>query len=433
MALRCARTRLAKALIVAAPHSGCGKTLVTLGLIRALRNAGHRVASAKVGPDYIDPQFHSAASGEACVNLDPWAMGTNACANLLRNEADITIIEGVMGLFDGPDGAKGSTADLAADLGLPILLVIDCAHQAQSIAAVVHGFAKHRPDVNIAGLFLNRVKSDRHAAILGAALTDCGIPVIGQLRHNDSFHMPSRHLGLVQAMENQALEQFLETAAAGVARETFLDSLLQIALPLSNQAAAPANILPPLAQNIAIASDEAYSFVYSHLLKAWATAGANMQFFSPLANEAPPKANAVYLPGGYPELHAGKLAANTIFLNGVRAFDGLIYGECGGYMTLGETLTDAQGLKHAMAGLLPLQTSFATRKLHLGYRQLTSLGGPFPKHLRAHEFHYATIVSESDADRLFEAQTANGTTLPAMGLRRGNVMGSFAHIISSAP
>jgi cobyrinic acid a,c-diamide synthase len=427
------RIRLAKALIVAAPHSGSGKTLVTLGLIRALRNAGHRVASAKVGPDYIDPQFHSAASGEACVNLDPWAMGTSACAILLQNTADITIIEGVMGLFDGPDDARGSTADLAADLNLPVLLVIDCAHQAQSIAALVEGFASHRPEVRISGLFLNRVKSDRHAAILHAALQPCGIPIIGLLRHNDSFHIPSRHLGLVQALENQSLETFLETAAAGVARETFLDKLFQIASPLSNQATITKNPLPPFAQNMAIASDEAFSFLYPHLLKSWHAAGATLQFFSPLKNEAPPKTDAVFLPGGYPELHAGKLSANFTFINGLQKFGGLIYGECGGYMTLGESLTDAQGHIHAMAGLLPLNTSFAARKLHLGYRQLTSLAGPFPIHLRGHEFHYATIVSEGDADRLFEAKTTNGTTLPAMGLRRGNVMGSFAHIISAAP
>lgn len=422
-----------RALIIAAPHSGSGKTLVTLGLIRALKNAGHSVASAKIGPDYIDPQFHSAASGNPCINLDPWAMGTSACAALLQNQSDITIVEGVMGLFDGPDGAKGSTADLAADLNLPVLLVIDCAHQAQSIAALVQGFAQHRPDVRIAGLFLNRIKSDRHAAILHAALAECGIPILGQLRHNDSFHMPSRHLGLVQAMENQSLEHFLETAAAGVARETFLDKLLQIATPLSNQAKSTVNLLPPLAQNMAIASDAAFSFVYPHLLKAWHQAGATLSFFSPLNNEVPPTADAVYLPGGYPELHAGKLASNTMFLSGLRGFKGVIYGECGGYMTLGESLTDAHGVQHAMARLLPLVTSFASRKLQLGYRQLTSLSGPFPKHLRGHEFHYATIVSEGDGDRLFGAKTANGTALPAMGLRRGNVMGSFAHIIGVAP
>jgi cobyrinic acid a,c-diamide synthase len=433
MALLCARTKLAKALIVAAPQSGSGKTLVTLGLIRALRNTGHRVASAKVGPDYIDPQFHSAASGQPCINLDPWAMGTVTCATLLQNEADITIVEGVMGLFDGPDGARGSTADLAADLNLPVLLVIDCAHQAQSISALVQGFQRHRADVQIAGLFLNRVKSDRHAALLHAALADCDIPIIGQLRHNDSYHMPSRHLGLVQALENQTLETFLETTAAGVARETFLDKLFQIATPITNQASTAENRFPPLAQNIAIASDEAFSFIYPHLLKSWHAAGATLGFFSPLQDERPPHADAVFLPGGYPELHAGKLSTNAQFFDGLRKFKGLIYGECGGYMVLGESLIDAQGQRHAMAGLLPLETSFAARKLHLGYRQLISLGGPFPKHLRGHEFHYATIVREGSADRLFDAQTANGTALPAMGLRCGNVMGSFAHIISAAP
>ena len=424
---------MAKALIVAAPHSGSGKTLVTLGLLRALRNAGHKVASCKVGPDYIDPQFHAAATGRACFNLDPWAMGSSACATLLKSDADITIIEGVMGLFDGPEGAKGSTADLAADLGLPVLLVIDCAHQAQSVAAVVEGFARHRPDVQIAGLFLNRIKSDRHAAILHAALAESGIPLVGQMRQNDSFHMPSRHLGLVQALENQGLESFLEAAAAGVARETKLDNLFQIANPATNQTGNELVLLPPLAPSIAIARDEAFSFAYPHLLESWRKAGAALSFFSPLNDEAPAQAGAIFLPGGYPELHAGRLAANTRFLDSLRSADALIYGECGGYMTLGETLTDARGETHRMAGLLPLATSFASRKLHLGYRRLTSHGGPFPKQLCGHEFHYASIISEGDADRLFEATTANGTALPHMGLRRGKVIGSFAHIISVAP
>ena len=421
------------ALIIAAPHSGSGKTLVTLGLIRALRNAGHNVASAKVGPDYIDPQFHSAASGHPCVNLDPWAMGTSACATLLQNQADITIIEGVMGLFDGPDGARGSTADLAADLNIPVMLVVDCAHQAHSVAALVSGFINHRPDVQIAGLFLNRIKSDRHAAILHSSLAETKIPILGQLRQNDSFHMPSRHLGLVQALENQQLEAFLETVAAGVARETKLDKLIEIAAHPSNQVESATLPLPPLAQSMAIARDEAFAFAYPHMLDGWRNAGAELTFFSPLNNEAPAKAEAVFLPGGYPELHAGTLAANQIFMNGIRSFRGLVYGECGGYMTLGDGLIDAQGHRHAMAGLLPLETSFATRKLHLGYRQLTSRTTHFPTNLRGHEFHYATITSEGNADRLFDATTANGTTLPSMGLRRGNIMGSFAHIISVAP
>jgi cobyrinic acid a,c-diamide synthase len=428
---------LAKAILVAAPQSGSGKTLVTLGLLRALRNAGHKVASAKVGPDYIDPQFHAAASGKDCVNLDLWAMGETLCRSLLVSQgkdADIVVVEGVMGLFDGPQGAPGSSADLAQALGLPVVLVVDCSHQAQSIAALVHGFKNFRPGLPIAGLFLNRVKSDRHATLLAESLAPLGIPIIGQLRQTDSLHMPSRHLGLVQAQEIQVLEKTLESAASGVARETKLDILFHIGAEITNQGKNVPPALPPIGQSITIARDEAFSFAYPHLLSSWRAEGAELSFFSPLANEAPSStANAVFLPGGYPELQAGKLAANSAFLTGLRDHKGLIYGECGGYMVLGEGLTDAEGKRYGMAGLLPLETSFAQRKLHLGYRQLKTLGGPLPNRLRGHEFHYASITKEGDSDRLFAATTAAGDTLPAMGLRREKVMGSFAHIISAAP
>jgi len=428
---------LAKTIIVAAPHSGSGKTLVTLGLLRALRNRGTKVASFKVGPDYIDPQFHAAASGRECINLDLWAMGRDHCAWLLdthTKDAEIAIIEGVMGLFDGPEGAPGSTADLAATLDLPVLLVIDAAHQAQSVAALVEGFQKFRKDVEIAGLFLNRVKSDRHATLLHEALRPSGIPVIGQMRQVDSLSLPSRHLGLVQAIENQSLEKTLESAASGVARETKLDTIFSIAGNGANHLLDGHFSLPPLAQSIAIARDEAFSFAYPHVLAGWRVKGADLTFFSPLADDAPdPSAAAIYLPGGYPELHAGKLASNTRFMNGLRNFSGLIYGECGGYMALGESLTDDSGKTHAMAGLLPLETSFKERKLHLGYRQLSPLSALWSCKLRGHEFHYATIIREGDGDRIFGAATANGTSLPEMGLRRGKVMGSFAHVISVAP
>ncbi len=273
-----------------------------------------------------------------------------------------------MGLFDGPQGASGSTADLAAMLGLPVVLVVDARHQSQSVAALVHGFATYRQDIDIAGVILNRVASDRHEAMLREAL---GGRVIGALRQNDSLALPSRHLGLVQAQENQQLEHFISGAASAVSRETNLDKLLTICAEVPDSPAIR-HALPPLAQTIAIARDDAFSFLYSHLLESWRAQGATLSFFSPLANEAPdPAADAVFLPGGYPELHAGKLSENKVFLNGLRAHKGLIYGECGGYMVLGEGLIDAQGKRHAMAGLLPLTTSFASRKLHLGYRQLS--------------------------------------------------------------
>ena len=421
---------MAKAFVVAAPASGSGKTMVTLGLLRALKNRGVRVASAKAGPDYIDPRFHEAASGQPCFNLDPWAMSPEMSAGLLRGlAADVIIIEGVMGLFDGPR----STADLARDLGLPIILVLDASHQAQSIAALASGFINFQNGLNFAGIILNRVASDRHAALLTEALAPLNVPILGIVRRDDSLNWPSRHLGLIQAQENQQLESFIESASSGVARETNLDNLLTIGAEFrfaeSNHV-----LLPPLGQRIAIAQDIAFNFAYPHILQSWKKSGAELSFFSPLGNEAPSaRADAVFLPGGYPELHAGTLAQNQSFLNGLRKSKALIYGECGGYMVLGDAITDAQGQSHKMAGLLPLTTSFAKRKQHLGYRHLKPLGGPWTKTLRGHEFHYSTIENEGGADRLFAAADTAGKSLGDIGLQRGSVMGSYAHIICEAP
>lgn len=427
---------LAKAFVVAAPSSGSGKTMLTLGLLRAFRNRGLRVASAKVGPDHIDPRFHEAASGRPCLNLDPWAMKREVIASYLTetsHDADLTIVEGVMGLFDGPQGAKGSTADLAQDMGLPIVLVLDCGHQGQSIAALAEGFINHRKGLTFAGLILNRVASEKHAAILTTALALIGVPILGLVRRSDSLNWPSRHLGLVQAQENQELELFIETTSLAVARETELDKLLTLGAEIRRESV-PEPILPPLGQKIAVAEDLAFSFTYPHILRAWNKAGAEISLFSPLKDEAPKAdSDAVFLPGGYPELHAGLLAKNQTFLTGLRNSKALVYGECGGFMVLGDALIDAKGQSHAMAGLLPLTTSFATRKLHLGYRQLSPLGGPWTKPLRGHEFHYSSIASEGKADRLFKASDAAGEDLGPIGLRRGNVMGSYAHIICEAP
>ena len=425
---------MAKAFVVAAPSSGSGKTLVTLGLLRAFRNRGLRVASAKAGPDYIDPCFHEAATGRPCYNLDPWAMGQGVVAELiaeLARDTDLVIIEGVMGLFDGPQGAKGSTADLAEALGLPVVLTVDARHQSHSIAALVHGFSTYRTNLNVAGVVLNRVASDRHEAMLRCAL---GKKVLAAIRHDDSLTLPSRHLGLVQAEENHDLESFIESAATAVARETNLNDLLTIASQVAGDPGIRSG-LPPLGQRIAVARDTAFSFSYPHLLHRWRQRNAEVIPFSPLADEAPdPAADAVFLPGGYPELHAGKLAGNRRFLDGIRGSKALVYGECGGFMVLGDALIDANGKSHAMAGLLPLTTSFAVRRLHLGYRQLTPLAGmPWAKPLRGHEFHYSTIASEGPADRLFDAADPSGAALPSMGLRRNRIMGSYAHVISEGP
>ena len=427
---------MAKGLVIAAPNSASGKTLVTLGLLRAFKNSGINVISAKAGPDYIDPAFHAAASGKPCINLDYWAMGEASVKARAAEHAagsDVLVIEGVMGLFDGPVGAKGSTADLAITLGLPVVLVVDAARQGQSIAALVQGFRDHQLDINFAGVVLNRVASARHEAILRGSLALIGVKVIGVLRQIDSLEWPSRHLGLVQAQENQHLENFIETAAREVARETFVDNVLESATEITNQRVSLANAFPPLAQTITVARDDAFSFFYPHLLDDWHRQGAEISFFSPLADEAPQNAAACFLVGGYPELYAERLAANEKFLSGLRNFNGIIYGECGGYMVLGDGLIDKQGTFHKMAGLLPLTTSFSNRKLSLGYRQLKSISAPWPMPLRGHEFHYSTIANQGGGLPLFQAQDAAGSDLGPIGQRVGNIMGSYAHIISAAP
>jgi cobyrinic acid a,c-diamide synthase len=417
--------------VIAAPSSGSGKTLVTLGLLRAFSERGVQVAGAKVGPDYIDPRFHEAASGRPSVSLDPWAMRPELLKSLLPRDADLLLVEGVMGLFDGAAGGAGSTADLAALLDLPVVLVVDVRRQAQTAAAVALGCARLRSDIRVAGAILNGVAGMRHAALASELFEKAEVPLLGYVARSGELAMPSRHLGLVQAMELGGLEDLLE-GAADAAATVDLDALQAIARPLPGaQAAAP---LPPPGQRIAVAEDEAFAFAYPHLLDGWRRSGAELLRFSPLSDAAPAAdADAVFLPGGYPELHASRLAVNTNFLDGVRAAadrGALLYGECGGYMVLGETLVDAEGIGHAMAGLLPLETSFAERKMTLGYRSLRPLmGAPWKGSLRAHEFHYATIARAGRAQPLFHVErTANATPGPT-GMRVGKVMGSFMHVI----
>lgn len=416
-------------LILSAPGSASGKTTLTLGILRALKNRGIPVRSAKSGPDYIDPRFHAAASGAECFNLDAWAMHPDRIRALAAGP-DPLIIEGAMGLFDGapPDG-KGATADLARILNLPVILILDVSHQAQSVAAVAKGFATLDPSVTIKGIILNKVGSPRHERMVRLALAPLGIPVLGAVHRQSGLQTPSRHLGLIQAAEHPDLETFLDQAADIAADSVDIDQLIGLA---ENQTPpqATSTPLPPPAQRLAIASDTAFAFAYPHLLQSWHSQGAEIETFSPLADHPPPQADMVILPGGYPELHAGQLAANTRFLDGLRNAKA-VYGECGGYMMLGDGLVDAGGTRHQMAGLLRLETSFASRKLHLGYRNLTPKGGPWSIPLKAHEFHYATTLS-AKGDPLFQATDAEGTALAPMGLRAGTVTGSFAHIIDRA-
>lgn len=362
------------------------------------------------------------------------------------------ICEGVMGLFDGACLEDGSTADLAARMGWPVVLVVDASAQGASAVAVVEGFARHRADLKVSAVVFNRIGSPRHRDLLARAMAASlpDVAVLGALPRVEGLVQPSRHLGLVQAREMPALETFLERAAALVGEEIDVERLLALAMGSgqdgaldqangrrSEMSSAP---LPPLGQRIAVADDHAFAFRYPHVLDGWRAQGAEISFFSPLADEAPAAdADAVYLPGGYPELHAGELAANRRFLGGLRdrAQAGVtLFGECGGYMVLGQGLEDANGTRHAMAGLLPLETSFKARRLHLGYRRVSALhesplGGQGCA-FKGHEFHYATVVSEGPGAPLFEAWNAEGAALGAVGRYDGSVFGSFVHLIDRA-
>jgi cobyrinic acid a,c-diamide synthase len=460
--------------------------MVTLGLLRALKRRGLAVQPFKCGPDYIDPAFHEAACGRPSYNLDSWAMDKKTAQALLSeaNGTDFIVIEALMGLFDGVASpgqwGNGASADIAALAGLPVILVLDISGQSQTAAAVARGFAGFRPDVKIAGVILNRAGSERHVRLARAGFDEIGMRVFGAIHRNKAIKLPERHLGLVQAGEIGELSACLDALADVAEAHIDIEGLLKTpslppspqgerelaaeansGVPLSMGEGTPSQRLradslsqgeragvrgdaplmlapmgfPPPGQRIALAHDEAFSFVYPHLLRSWREAGAEILPFSPLADEAPPaSADVVWLPGGYPELHAGRLASNADFIAGMRSFAATkpVHGECGGYMVLGDGLIDARGERHAMLGLLRLETSFAARKLHLGYRRaellVSCVLGERGATVSGHEFHYSSVLAE-DGEKLLSVTNADQEPVPAHGLRRGNVTGSFLHVI----
>ncbi|NYZ15176.1 cobyrinate a,c-diamide synthase [Azospirillum sp. RWY-5-1] len=428
-------------LLIAAPASGSGKTTVTLGLLRALAEDGVVAQPFKNGPDYIDPAFHRAACGRASFNLDSWAMGPDLLDAIAARAdgADLVVAEGSMGLYDGVarPGASGTGtgAELAAAFGWPVVLVLDVSGQAQSAAATALGFARLRPDLPFAGVILNRVASPRHERLTRLGMEAAGIRVLGALPRRKDLTLPERHLGLVQAMEHPDLEATLAALAAFLRAHVDVAALRRAAG--GGRAGAPSGPLPrPPAQRIALALDAAFSFLYPHLLEGWRAAGAEIRPFSPLADEPPdPAADLAWLPGGYPELHAGRLAAAERFRAGLRRFaeSRPVHGECGGYMALGDWLVDGQGVRHRMVGLLGLVTSYEKRRMHLGYRRAELLapmpGFPAGSVLRGHEFHYSTILDQPDPP-LARVTDADGVAVPESGARRGRVTGSFFHMIA---
>ena len=431
---------MTKGLMISAPASGTGKTTVMLGLLRALRDDGLVVQPYKSGPDYIDPAFHRAAAGRASFNFDTWAMDHTLLGGIAAQQdgADICVAEGSMGLFDGVatrgQSGFGSSAETAMRMGWPVVLVIDVGGQAQSAAATALGFKSYNPDLPFAGVILNRVASPRHERLTRLGMDYAGVNVLGCLPRRGDLKLPERHLGLIQAVEHPDLEAAIAGYADFLRENVDLGAIKAAAA--AGPTLAPHPLPAPPAQRIALARDAAFSFTYPHLLEGWRAAGAEILPFSPLADEAPdPNADLVWLPGGYPELHAGQIAAATTFLTGLRthAETRPVHGECGGYMALGAALIDKDGTRHQMAGLLGLVTSYEKRKFHLGYRRAV-LQAPLPGFdtgaaLRGHEFHYSTILEQPDAP-LAHVFDADGGPVPETGSRRGHVTGTFFHLIT---
>ncbi|MFT4619685.1 MAG: cobyrinic acid a,c-diamide synthase [Sulfitobacter sp.] len=427
-------------LMISAPSSGTGKTTVMLGLLRALREDGHVVQPFKSGPDYIDPAFHLAAAGRASFNFDSWAMdeGLLGAVAAQAQGADIVVAEGSMGLYDGVatrgQAGFGTSAETAQRMGWPVVLVVDVSGQAQSAAATALGFAKYAPDLPFAGVILNRVASPRHERLTRVGMDRAGITVLGSLPRRGDLKLPERHLGLIQAVEHPDLEAAINGYANFLRENVDLDAIKAAAR--SGKAPAKGTFMRPPAQRIALARDAAFSFTYPHVLSGWREAGAEILPFSPLANEAPdPSADLIWLPGGYPELHAGALAAAGNFRAGLRrhAESKPVHGECGGYMALGAGLIDKDGARHEMLGLLGLETSYEKRKFHLGYRRAV-LSEPMPgfapgSALRGHEFHYSTILEQPDTP-LAQVFDADGNPVVETGSVRGNVSGTFFHLIT---
>ncbi|KGD95728.1 cobyrinate a,c-diamide synthase [Rhizobium sp. YS-1r] len=433
----------ARALIIGAPRSGSGKTSVTIGLLRAFARRGVKVRGIKTGPDYIDPGFHEAATHVPGLNLDSWAMAPDLLRYLARQQADdaeLLLIESAMGLFDGIVGEKnrsGAASDLARLFGLPVLLVLDVSGQSQTAAAIAYGFTHYDPQVKIAACILNRAGSERHRKLSGDAIEAIGLPVVGTILRDPTLILPERHLGLVQASEHPEMDAHIERLADAMEASLDLDAIYAAANPFDIPPGSPAKALPPPGQRIALARDAAFTFLYPHLMRGWREAGAEVVPFSPLADEAPSTdCDVCWLPGGYPELHAGRLAAAENFREGLKRFAETkpVHGECGGYMVLGEALEDADGATHAMTGLLSHRTSFAKRKMNLGYRQARLLGpcaiGQKGETVRGHEFHYARVFCPGTDPPLAMIADGIGNEIGPSGGWRGNVTGTFFHAIA---
>lgn len=424
-------------LLIAGTHSGVGKTTVAAGLMAAFRRRGLRVAPFKVGPDYLDPGYHRAAAGRDSAPLDPWMLGAEGvCRSFTRLAAgaDLALIEGMMGLHDGAaaETDTGSSAHVARLLRAPVVLVIDGSRLARSAGALVLGYRAFDPEVPFAGVIANRVAGEGHAAFLRPAIEQAGLPLLGWLPDAPEPHFPERHLGLINAAENPALDSLLQRLADQLEAHLDLDALLALARQSESLPDLPADLSPaaPRRVRLGLARDAAFSFYYPDNLALLEAAGAELVPFSPLTDAAPPEAlDGLYLGGGYPELHAAQLAGNHSMRAALRAqaAGGLpIYAECGGFMYLCRHLTDLHGRAHEMLALLPGETRMEASLQAIGYREVRfrrdTLLGPAGTLARGHEFRHSRYLGPPDAEYAFETGGRH------LGLAQGNLLASYVHL-----
>lgn len=431
------------ACLIAAPSSGSGKTLLTLSLIAWARQQGQSIQPFKVGPDYLDPQLLTAASGRPCRNLDLSLCGEDwVRGSFLRHgsTADLAVVEGVMGLFDGiGPSSDGSSAAVAAALQLPVVLVVDASGQAQSLAALVRGFQQHDPSLRLAGVVLNRVSSPRHRELLDAVLEGIDVPLLGSLPRNLSLELPSRHLGLAPAHELERLEGRLEAWASLAQEHLDLGALLPLLQPPSSRVppldslnAEPPNGTSRSLLPVAVAQDAAFHFRYPEMQESLEALGMPVLSWSPLADEAiPEEATGLILPGGFPEQHAAALSECKQSLTALRHWfrQRPLYAECGGMLLLGQTLTDLEGRAHPMAGVLP----FGARRgnLQVGYRQLTATADSLllrkGERYVGHEFHRWSLETVGKEESLWQVEGWRSQRREE-GWNLNNVHASWVHL-----
>ncbi|GGB55344.1 cobyrinate a,c-diamide synthase [Deinococcus soli (ex Cha et al. 2016)] len=418
--------------VLAAASSGSGKTTAAALLCRALRTRGLRVQPFKLGPDYLDPTHLTRAAGREARNLDSFLLGRQRLRELFARaaaQADVCVLEGVMGLFDGrdPTSDEHSTADLALLLDAPVVLVLDAGGSARTVAAVACGLRDFRPGLRVAGVILNRVGGEGHAALCEAALAQVNLPVLGWVARDAGLHLPERHLGLLSAEQAAWDEAAADRAAAGLRLDALLDAIDAPALP---DAPAPAQAGAPV--RVALAHDEAFHFSYPDALDELRAQGAELIRFSPLRDAAlPAGVGGVLLPGGYPEAHAHDLSANATMRESIRAFaasGGAVLAECGGLMYLGASL-DVDGQEVPMCGVIPYRTRM-TPRLTLGYREATALRdtpvAPAGAAVRGHEFHHSVLTHAPT--RPAWTWTAYDGTVTEEGYAHGNVLASYLHL-----